>query len=797
MRPSEGCGRFAGLAVLVFGLLFPVNLLAGKVDEALKKWGVSPDQGKSSALDYGQRRQPFIENYPFWLALKYLPDYHDEETVRQYVVKELQHARRFYIDYKGRGAGATWLSREEVIDRNPELAAPDFMDRYKRFVREFVGGLSTRVRMKCSSSVSAKAQYDTRSGRLWLGHPEAGPRGRIALGGYNDLGDKLSDSYSGYIDLVRIYGEDAASRAADATAGHTLGWICGGKGGGEKIRLPPGTVRPMILSSMAPTRFYIAYDKDLLVDGLPMSKREAERFINRYTMGGGRDEVDLTITGAIRLRPKDPRTREYDAIILLADVEEVRLYTPQYQVREKGRTLWKDDLLKTYKRSDLKPARLTLADQRGILEKRKREQADKARKAQEALQQQIQAKTRECEESDMPQCWGALCKLLAQAGDRQKVAWCTGKRKQSIRNYGKRISGTMENAARQLVQDKAALLPKGADIPGYCKGRFSGRNAAAWYPRVGSPEYDAAMESCRLEKPRSPFGPDILGLSLGMTKHEARPLLDRQNMLRLTDSNDARPFHDAQLYWTKKGEHGIALFYLYNADQQRVAGISRRLYFDDKDVKPDALITGLRKKYGRESWRGKRKNGDEAMLWVNPVDGQGGSGAASCGQLVEMIRPRGDWQHVWKAPRQRSGAARRAAVPDAGSTGDVQRQCMEEAGMAGGGLPDMNKIMAMQACMRSKLASGMGMPARPDAREKKSDPGARKPLMLGKAGSATSYAKLKACAPAVIANFQTREDGKMDNLSLLLVSPAWLSELPAFMFTSGGGSSDSGDGVQF
>lgn len=795
MKRSEVLGTVAGLAVLVFSLLFfPITIQAGKVDDALKKWGVSPGQEKSSERDYSQRRQPLDADYRFWLALKYLPGYHDNETVRQYVIKELEKARRFYIDNKGRGSGVTWLSREEVVDRNPELAAPDFMGRYKRFVREFEDGLSTRVRMNCDSSVNAKAQYDTRNGRLWFGSPDVGTRGRIALGGYRDLGDKLSDSYSGYIDLVRIHGEEAASRAAEITAGHSVGWICGAEG---KIRLPPGTVRPLILSEMAPTRFYIAYDKDLLVDGLPMSQREAEQFINRYTLGGGRNEIDLTITGAVRLRPKDPRTEKYDTVILLAKVEEARLYTPKYQVREKGRTVWKDDLLKVYKRPDLKPARLTLADQRNILEERKGDQAKKAQVAKEALQQKIQAKTRECETSDMPQCWGQLCKLLAEAGDRQKVAWCTSRRKQSMRNYGKRISGTMENAARQVAQDKAKLLPKGADIPGYCKGRYSGSNAAAWYPRVGSPEYELAMESCKLEKPRGPLGPDILGLTLGMTEHEARPLLDRQNLTRLSNSNDARPYHDAIVRWTSKGEHGIALFYLYNADQKRVAGVSRRLYFDNKEVAPDDVQKGLRKKYGRELWRGQRKNGDEAMLWVKPADGGAVPSAASCRKLVDMVEPRGDWQHEWKAPRRAAVSSRPRSAPSAGATGDIQRQCMEEAGMVPGGMPDMSKMMAIQRCMQSRLAGSMGMPDKPAKRERRSDPGTRQPLTLGKGGNAASYAKLKSCTPAIIANFQAREDGKMDNLSLLLVSPSWLSELPSFMFSASDGSGDAGGGIQF
>ncbi|WJW76544.1 hypothetical protein QVG61_05500 [Thiohalobacter sp. IOR34] len=751
---------------------------------------MTPGQKAGGDIAASERLQPLIDNYPIWLAARFIPDYFDDEMVRRYVIKELDKARRFYREYRGRGPDKPWLSKAEVKDRNPELAAPEFMDRYKALIRDFTNGLSTRLRVYYQIGAP---NYNVKTGRMQFGPSKE----------QTNLAWQVTPSEHnsrGYIAFRQQFGAEIANRAAEKTAGYRLGLLSTHQGDDVRIRLAPETYVPLILRSVgkpAASRLpiYLALDRDLITQGLPMSQRDAERFLNKYANRSNASvRIDIRVKDAVRLRRVlRGRPVAEEVLILVADVESLSLHSPPRPVRVNGVPTAKSELVARYAAADLPPASDTLAQQRAAYEKQHQQAAREAEEAKRSLASGIEAKTRECEASGAPQCWGELCKAIARQGDRNKLAWCTEKRKQSMLAYGKAMKQqrmqAMQQSAREIMAAKAPPgTAKQAAIPAHCRSRYSGRNAAPWYPHSGSAEYDAALQACSKERVRKPYGPDILGLRLGMRVNDALPLLQRQQMSRRATSNDARPFHEASLEWNRKGDHGIALFYLFNGEFKRLAAVSRRLYLDDKAMGIEQVRDGLRKKYGRELWTGKGEAG--SMLWA--FAGQdGGADAKACAGLVELLEERAGWSREWEAPR--SSRSTRSSAGSA-SANDIKQQCFAEAGITLGGMPamDMGKMMALQRCMQEK--AGKMIPGADPAEKDKQT--ARLPLMVDKGGEAARYARFRNCGPTIIARFKNGEDGKLQDLSLLLLDPAWLAEQPGFMFDAAG-VAEGGAGIQF
>lgn len=580
--------RLLVIALFTFNLLNPV--MAGSVENTLSKWGVKSKDSNSIPINSASRLQPMTRKYAYWLAIKYIPDFFDDKTTKDYVTKELKDTRHYYYRLGGVGSNKPWLTESEIRDRNPDLAAPEFMGRYRQTIRQFSSGLSDRVRLTINLG---QATYNAAKGLTVFNTGG----GKTNFAGQSYIKDPNDYSY-----LLRYFGREETDRFADRLSGRMLGEGANVKDGSVQPRLAPGTRIPAIMRSVPNyVMLYLALDRDLTIDGIPMSQREAEKFLNKYQRATGTmaafAEVDVVVKGAIRLPAKGGASaigKHY--VTLIADVKE--------------------------------------------------------------------------------------------------------------------------------------------------KGRNS-------------------------------YGPDILGLRLGMSEKKARSVMQRQRFSSRASTDDPRPFHDATLQWTRDDTHGIALYYLYSGGEKRLAAVSRRLYFDNKNTRIDQVRDGLRKKYGKES----QASASGTLLWV----GKGKSGTRSCKRLEKKLAERTDWSRKWKAPRVRGSQSM-----STGSAQSVSQACMSKYGfkpgmMPGAGTFDISKMMGLQQCMSQQ--AGKMIPGSSGRKQ-------RATMMIAKEGAPQDYQKFASCGPVIIASQHNDASGKLTDVSLVLFDPAWLAELPAYLFKQSGSTGD-------
>ena len=771
--------------LLVCALLFwsiPAESASNSQSDILKKWGVKPGQAGGGDISDSQRRQPMTWNYNYWLAAKFIPGFLDDKTILQAVEDEINYTKK-YERYGG--PQKPWLPFSEVKDRHVKMAAPEFVDRYKAHMREFTDGLSTRivgvVKLRCPI-------YNQSTGMMHFrgcNSPDSYPNPLIT-----NLAGQLSEEQ-----LVAQFGVGVADvdDIARQTAGRKMGMV--GAGLKEKVRLSQGVRIPEVFArgKRSDMRAYFAFDKDMDIKGLKMSRREAETFLNKYEAGNAGGQF----TARIHFRIKDGFDYSQGAttwrgatfkgarLVFLADVEEVTIISTKQGPDQTGRLITKKTVHATYKASDLKAPTVTLATIKAKYDAKVRATQDSLSKAKQKASQDLARQKQACSESRTVECYQKLCKQIQATKNQQEYSSCYKELLQVQRENAaaardaaekEMLSGLTERAQtnRELIKKQKALST--------CESRYGGYNAKPWVPAKGTLQYNKAVAACMKESTRTPYGPDILGMRLGMKDVETSDLLRRQQVSKFSALRETRPFEGATLQWTKDNNHGIALFYLRSGESnsKRVAAVSRRLYFADKAPTVKEAVNGLKKKYGAALW----SSGERTMLWAFPGEGRRPS-AKTCSGLTKLVAPRGGWDKEWSAgtSRSRTRKERRAAAMSAVAP---QQQCMAKHGMPS--TPEA--MMEFRRCIEELAAN----PAASSQSAGGGGSGARLPFMIKASGAPELYVGYESCGAVTIAHLTTDAAGKLKDMSLVLFDPGWIADQPAFVFTTGGSGGVRGSG---
>jgi len=101
-----------------------------------------------------------------------------------------------------------------------------------------------------------------------------------------------------------------------------------------------------------------------------------------------------------------------------------------------------------------------------------------------------------------------------------------------------------------------------------------------------------------------PFGPDVVGLKLGMTIDEAETLIrKRKAVMNVIDGKPPHPFSKAKLFVLEPGDEFIGLMTLPMESGDRIASIERSVYFHpDESPSQTAIASSVEKKYGKPSY---------------------------------------------------------------------------------------------------------------------------------------------------------------------------------------------------
>ena len=370
-------------------------------------------------------------------------------------------------------------------------------------------------------------------------------------------------------------------------------------------------------------------------------------------------------------------------------------------------------------------------------------------------------------------CYNKLCSKIKKTGDVERSRACHA---ESTAAYKKWVAA--DSASRQTTRkaEEEALRRKRA-MEIVCRRRFSGSKAQSWMPVEGTSAYKAAMDACMSEPDRDEYGPDILGLRLGMPLTEADGFIKRQSINFSANSTDSRPFEKATLYWTEDSNHGIALFSVVNGEHERVAAVSRRLYMGDKKLTSAHVTGGLRKKYGKELW-----SSGNTLLWASNEGGNKPS-ANKCSGLAELVEPRTEWNRPWGDGNRRARASSRRRA-EAMNKVAPQQECMAKHGMPTGP-EDMQKLA--QCVQELAMKAGAGAPSLSARSTGKSESGTRLPFMVKPTGTSKLFAAYESCGVVTIAHITTDSAGTVKDVSSVLFDPSWIARQPDYAFKSGSG----------
>ncbi len=760
---------------------------AGSQSDVLNKWGVKPGQKGGGAFDHSKKRQPMGAPYPYWIAVKFIPDFMEDKQILQYVEKEIEYARK-YNKYRDQKEGRPWLSKNEVKNRHAKMAAPEFVNRYKAEIRKFVDGLSTRVVAEYKLGVP---RYNKKTGRMVFQHSSRIRTDKIPQ--FINIAYQFTGDYG---QAIQRYGKGLA-RMAKKTSGRAVGEIAGGAHN-EKVVVNPGSRIPFALRNRGLGVARVAFNKDLMLKGIKMSRSEAEKFLNKYEKERFVARINYTVKGAFSYFDEISTFKGAGAVILV-DVEDVSIYTTLHGM-EFGPTRSKKVVVARYKASDLSAPKVTLATAKAKYDSGVQAQKSQAARAKQKLHQDIARLKKTCSVSKTPECYKELCNKIKKTGNQKEYKSCSKEWTQAMEDKGNRVMEANNKAWAERMakktEEKKTKYKKQQKIRD-CQTRYSsGSTSKPWMPIKGSAAYKTAVAACINEPVRGPYGPDILGLRLGMSENDTTGLLKRQQVHGFAMLNETRPFEKANLQWTKDANHGIALFFITNGGSysKRVAAVSRRLYVGDKKMTSDQVINGLRKKYGQELWA----NGSQKLLWAFPT-GSAKPSPKACAGLAKLIEPRVGWNRDWAASSSggRSSSAQRRATGS--SRMNAYSECMAQVGMGAGGPvgggsnpmggpQGMAKAMELQRCIKEKGLMSGGKPSSTTT-QTKGNSNTRLPMMIKANGSPSRYAGYKACGPVVIANINKDGKGALTDMSMVLFDPDWIAHQPAFAFKSGKGGS--------
>lgn len=173
-------------------------------------------------------------------------------------------------------------------------------------------------------------------------------------------------------------------------------------------------------------------------------------------------------------------------------------------------------------------------------------------------------------------------------------------------------------------------------------------------------------------KKGAPYGPDIVGLQLGMTLQDVNTLVRKHKETNDMVSGKApKPFVTAKAYVLKPGDESISVFTLDSPAGERVAGYVRYVYFDPAKAPTQvAMASSLEKKYGKPTYVYDVKGNFERRWLTNalsePVEGDKygnskgvgkceGAARSSSGAKVFSGQKQG-YPFLWSLPWQQGGS---------------------------------------------------------------------------------------------------------------------------------------------
>ena len=162
---------------------------------------------------------------------------------------------------------------------------------------------------------------------------------------------------------------------------------------------------------------------------------------------------------------------------------------------------------------------------------------------------------------------------------------------------------TLEPPPKQAQAEKSQLKP----VP------------AAQSATIAKKESAAAVEPdplLRVEQGGA-YGPDIVGLLLGITLDEADQLVRKHKKTReVIEGTPTQPFIKARMYVLEPGDEVISMFTLNSPAGERVAGYIRTVNFN-KDSAPSEIAVGssVEEKYGAPSYFYEAKSSHFERRW--------------------------------------------------------------------------------------------------------------------------------------------------------------------------------------
>jgi len=154
--------------------------------------------------------------------------------------------------------------------------------------------------------------------------------------------------------------------------------------------------------------------------------------------------------------------------------------------------------------------------------------------------------------------------------------------------------------------------------------RFFGSNdqlLATVKPQIE--EKMVAADPLSRAKTGQPFGPDVVGIQLGMRLPAAEAAIRKHSNVRDSFIGKASfPFDGAHLYVLDDGDEYISLFTIKDQHGERVAALERNVWYLPAEAPSDSAInSAIAGKYGQETERRSFPGGFSAR-WTENVEGQ-------------------------------------------------------------------------------------------------------------------------------------------------------------------------------
>ncbi len=120
------------------------------------------------------------------------------------------------------------------------------------------------------------------------------------------------------------------------------------------------------------------------------------------------------------------------------------------------------------------------------------------------------------------------------------------------------------------------------------------------------------------------YGPDIVGLQLGITLDEADQLVRKHKKPRkVIEGDPPRPFTRGRAYVLEPGDEAISMLTLKSPAGERVAGYIRTVYFDQESAPSEiALGSSVVEKYGVPSYLYEAKSSHFERRWLTNWQGE-------------------------------------------------------------------------------------------------------------------------------------------------------------------------------